>query len=160
MLNKLNEERNKNRILLEELNNEKTKVTKLNDKIQTYKNSYNHKLEKIKELKELIKSKNSEINYLKIFNNEHSSIKLGEKIISIFFTSISQGIISFSISCKNTDTFAKVEEKIYDKYPQYKDCNTYLTVNGNIIKRFKTLEENRIKDGNFIIINVYDEENK
>ena len=93
-------------------------------------------------------------------NNEYSSIKLGEKIISLFFTSINQDIISFSISCKNTDTIAKVEEKIYDKYPQYKDCNTYLTVNGNIIKRFKTLEENRIKDGNFIIINVYDDENK
>ena len=43
------------------------------------------------------------------------------------------------------------------KYTQYKDYNTYLTVNGNVIKRFKTIDENKIKDGNTIIINIYDE---
>ena len=61
------------------------------------------------------------------------------------------------IPCKNTDTFVKIEEKIYNEYPKYKDYNTYLTVNGNVIKRFKTLEENGIKSGNIIIVNIYDE---
>jgi hypothetical protein len=156
LLNQLNEERNKNKKLLEELNNEKIKVKELNDKLKIYENS--NYLKKIKELEELIKLKDSEINNLKNNNdkNEITNIKSGEKIIAIFFTSTHQDIHR-PISCKNTDVFVKIEEKIYNEYPKYKDYNTYLTVNGNIIKRFKTLEENGIKDGNTIIVNIYDE---
>ena len=83
-------------------------------------------------------------------------IKNSQNNINLFFTSISQDIKK-SISCKNTDTISKIEEKIYDEYPKYKDYNTYLTGNGNIIKRFKTIEENGIKEGNNILINKYDE---
>ena len=156
LLNQLNEERNKNKKLLEELNNEKKKVKELNDKLKSYENS--NYLKKIKELEELIKLKNLEINNLKNNNdkNEITTIKSGEKIIAIFFTSTHQDIHR-PIPCKNTDVFVKIEEKIYNEYPKYKDYNTYLTVNGNIIKRFKTLEENGIKDGNTIIVNIYDE---
>ena len=155
-MKQLDEERNKNKKLLEELNKEKIKVKELNDKLKIYENSNN--LKKIKELEELIKLKDSEINNLKNNNdrNEITNIKSGEKIIAIFFTSTHQDIHR-PIPCKNTDVFVKIEEKIYNEYPKYKDYNTYLTVNGNIIKRFKTLEENGIKDGNTIIVNIYDE---
>jgi len=156
LLNQLNEEKNKNKKLLEELNNEKIKVKELNDKIKKYENSNNEYIKKIKELEELIKSKNAEINNLKNDNNEITTIKSGEKIIAILFTSNLQDI-NMPIPCKNTDTFDKIEEKIYNEYPKYKDYNTYLTVNGNVIKRFKTLEENGIKSGNTIIVNIYDE---
>ena len=156
LLNQLDEEKNKNKKLLEELNNEKIKVKELNDKIKKYENSNNEYIKKIKELEELIKSKNAEINNLKNDNNEITTIKSGEKIIAIFFTSNLQDI-HMPIPCKNTDTFVKIEEKIYNEYPKYKDYNTYLTVNGNVIKRFKTLEENGIKSGNTIIVNIYDE---
>ena len=61
------------------------------------------------------------------------------------------------MACKNTDIIARLEEKLYNEYPKYKDYNTYLTVNGNVIKRFKTLDENGIKNGNSIIVNIYDE---
>ena len=156
LLSQLNDEKNKNKKLLEELNNEKIKVKELNDKIKKYENSNNEYIKKIKELEELIKSKNTEINNLKNDNNKITTIKSGEKIIAIFFTSNLQDI-HMPIPCKNTDTFVKIEEKIYNEYPKYKDYNTYLTVNGNVIKRFKTLEENGIKSGNTIIVNIYDE---
>ena len=157
LLNQLNEEKNKNKKLLEELNNEKIKVKELNDKCNIYENSNNEYIKKIKEMENLIKSKNSEINNLiNNNNNKITTIKSGGKIITIFFTSIHQDI-HIPIPCKNTDTFVKIEEKIYNEYPKYKDYNTYLTVNGNVIKRFKTLEENGIKGGNNIIINIYDE---
>ena len=156
LLNLLNEEKNKNKKLLEELNNEKIKVKELSDKVKKYENSNNEYIKKIKELEELIKSKNSDINNLKNDNNEITTIKSGEKIIAIFFTSNLQDI-HMPIPCKNTDTFVKIEEKIYNEYPKYKDYNTYLTVNGNVIKRFKTLEENGIKSGNTIIVNIYEE---
>jgi len=158
LLNQLNEEKNKNKKLLEELDKERIKVKELNDKIKIYENSNNENIKKIKEMENLIKSKDSEINKLKNNNdkNKITSIETGEEIIAIFFTSIKQDIHR-PIPCKNTDTFVKIEEKIYNEYPKYKDYNTYLTVNGNVIKRFKTLEENGIKDGNTIIVNIYEE---
>ena len=156
LLNLLNEEKNKNKKLLEELNNEKIKVKNLNDKLKKYENSNNEYIKKIKKLEELVESKNIEIKNLKNDNNVITTKKSGEEIVALFFTSEKQDIHR-PISCKNTDTFAKIEEKIYNEYPQYKDYNTYLTVNGNVIKRFKTIDENKIKDGNTIIINIYDE---
>ena len=150
LLSQLNEEKIKNKKLLKELIAEKKKVKELNDKIKKYENSNNENVKKIKEMKNLTKSKNSES------NNKITSIKKEEEIIAISFTSIHQDIHK-DISCKNTDTFVKIEEKIYNEYPKYKDYNTYLTVNGNVIKRFKTLEENGIEDGNTIVININNE---
>ena len=56
----------------------------------------------------------------------------------------------------SNDTIVKFEELFYNEYPEYKEHNTYLTVNGNPVKRFKTIEENGIKQGNAIIVDVYD----
>ena len=61
------------------------------------------------------------------------------------------------MACKNTDIISRLEEKLYDEYPEFKEFNTYLMVNGNLVKRFKTLDENGIKNGNSIIVNIYDE---
>ena len=155
LLNQLNEEKNKNKKLLEELNKEKIKVKELNDKIKIYENSNNNYLKTIKELEKQINSKNHEINNLKENNdkNKITSIKSGEDIIAICFTSVDENIHR-PISCKKTDILVKIEEKIYHEYPEYKDYNTYLTVNKNVINRFKTFEENGIKDGNTIIVNI------
>ena len=155
-MNQLTEEKNKNKKLMEQLNNEQKKVKELNDKIKLYENNDNVK--KIKELEEIIVSLNLQINKLKNSTNQDkiTKSKSEEEIVALFFTS-SNGEIQRPISCSNADTFAKIEEKIYNEYPKYKDYNTYLTVNGNVVKRFKTLDENKIKDGNIIIINIYDE---
>ena len=118
-------------------------------------------MKKIEDLQKLLEEKNSEINNLRnnLINNNNiiTSINPGEKIFGVFFTSTNQDIHR-AMACKNTDTFARIEEKIYNEYPKYKDYNTYLTVNGNIIKRFKTFDENKIKDGDTIIVNKYDDE--
>ena len=110
-------------------------------------------------MEKIIKEQELEINKLKKNNdkNKITNLETGEEMISIFFTSVHQDMHR-SISCKNTDTFIKIEEKIYNEYPKYKDYNTYLTVNGNEIKRFKTIEENGIEDGNTITVNIYDEQ--
>jgi len=159
LLNQLNEEKNKNKQLLEELNKEKFIVKELNDKIEIYENSNNENIKKIKGMLKIIKSQTLEINKFKNKNdtNKIRSIEEGGETMVIFFTSINQDIYRI-ISCKNTDIFIKIEEKIYNEYPKYKDYNTYLIVNGNEIKRFKTLEENEIKDGNTIIFKIYDEQ--
>jgi len=97
-----------------------------------------------------------ELNKEKIEDKELNNIRLGEKIIAVFFTSVNQDIHR-PISCKNADIFSKIEAKIYNEYPKYKASNTYFTVNGNVIDRSKTIEENGIKDGNTIIANIYEE---
>jgi hypothetical protein len=84
-----------------------------------------------------------------------TNIKSREEIIAICFKSFNEDI-QRPISCKLTDSFIKIEEKIYNEYPEYKDFNINFTVNGNKIKRDKTIDENKIKDGNIIIINIDD----
>ena len=130
-MNQLNEEKNKNQKLLEQLSIEQKKVEELNEKIKLYD------LTNIKD------------------KDESATIKSEDEIIAIYLTSVNEEI-QRPISCKNTDAFSKIEEKIYNEYPKYKDYNTYFTINGNEINKFKTLEENKIKDGNTIVININD----
>ena len=152
----LNEEKNKNKKLLEELNNEKNKVKELNNKLKLYEQSSINYLQKIKELEQLIKDKDIELQNLRNnLNKNNNPIITWDKPIAVFFTSTKQDIHR-PISCQNNDIFVRIEEIIYNEYPNYKDYNTYLTANGNIIKRFKTFAENKIKDGDTIIVNIYE----
>ena len=82
-----------------------------------------------------------------------NEIKPGEKIIAALFISSDQKI-TYAISCKNTTPFVRIEEKLYEEYPEYKDTENHFIHNGNVIKRFKTVEENNIKSGKPIILNV------
>ena len=80
--------------------------------------------------------------------------KTDEKLISIHFKSIDQTIFNYSLQCKNTDIFIYVEEKLNKDFPQLKDKHYYLTNEGNIIKRFKSIDENNIKNND--VINIMD----
>ena len=100
----------------------------------------NNKKEEIKHLK------------LKLFDNK----KYNENNIAINFMSNDQQI-HYPIPCNENDSVVKLEEEVYNQYPQYKDYNTYLTVNGRLVKRFKTLKENGIKNSNAITVNIYEE---
>ena len=83
-------------------------------------------------------------------------MKPGENIYAINFTSIDQKIGHYAIACKNTDIFARLEEKLYEDYPEYKDKETYFLKNGIKIKRFKSLDENNIKDNDILMLCIYD----
>ena len=78
-------------------------------------------------------------------------IKPGEKAIAALFISSDQKI-TYSIPCKNTTPFVRLEEKLYEEYPEYKETENYFLHNGSVIKRFKTIEENNIKSGKPIIL--------
>ena len=74
--------------------------------------------------------------------------------MAVNFVSIgSQEISNYNIVCKNTDLFVRLEERLYQDFPQFKDYDTYFKVNTKIIKRFKTLDENHIKSND--VINVF-----
>ena len=93
----------------------------------------------------------------KISNNNSDDlinvINPGEKILSVQFVSNDQKI-TYSIKCKNTTKFVRVEEKLYEVYPEYKETENYFIHYGNAIKRFKSIEENNIKSGIPIILNT------
>jgi hypothetical protein len=77
----------------------------------------------------------------------------GEKLISIKFVSVDQNIKNFKLIVKNTDKFSKLEDILYEKYPNYKDTENYFIVNGKRINRNRTLEENKIKNNDILMLN-------
>ena len=60
--------------------------------------------------------------------------------------------MNYPISCKNTDIFVEIEGKLYNIFPELKDCNTYFMIRSKIVKRFKTLDENKIKNGDCVFL--------
>ena len=118
--------------------------------IQNLKNDISKKEKELLSLKNELNIKKEELNQIK----SNNMVDKGQ-IFSINFMSVSHDKI-FPISCSSNDTIVKFEELFYNEYPEYKDHNTYLTVNGKSVKRFKTIEENGIKQGNAIIVDVYD----
>jgi len=79
----------------------------------------------------------------------------GENLISIKFTSCDQNI-NFSTFVKPNDNFTKIENILYDNYPNYREFENYFLVNGNIINRNKTIEQNKIKNNDIITLNKID----
>ena len=142
----LNEEKNKNQKLMEENNNLKKKIEKYEITIKSLKDEINKKYIEIEQYK-LDKQSDDYI----------TSIKPGEKIMSINFVSMGrQDIMNYSLVCKNTDLFVRLEERLYNDFPQFKNYETYFEVNTRRIKRFKTLEENNIKNKNIINMFIID----
>ena len=98
---------------------------------------------------ELLKIKEKEINDLKIkFQNMafiNKPVNFND-IVVVNFYSIDQNI-NYGIKCLKTDTFAQVEEKLYQKYNDYRNTNNNFIARGRVILRFKTIFENGIQDG-------------
>ena len=150
-----------NKILKDENNALKNKITKLiqdNDSIiKKYENDMNKLKEKNKELEKLVNEQKQEIddyifklNYLSE-NNQAISFKPEDKIISVLFmTQGNQDIINYSMPCKTKDLFVRLEERLYQDFPKYRNVETFFMVNANRILRFKTLEENKIKSNDII----------
>ena len=86
--------------------------------------------------------------------NKITHIKPGEKILGINFVSMGVNDIGhYNLVCKNTDLFVRLEERLYEDFPQFKEYETYFEVKTRRIKRFKTLKENNIKTND--VINVF-----
>ena len=141
----LNEEKKKNKLLIDENN-------KLKNEIMLVKQKYNM-------LKNQIQIENRSYNNNKYIKEGITSIKPGEKIIAVNFMSMGNpDIYHYSLPCKNTDLFVRLEEKLYDDFPQYKNHEIYFEVKTRRIKRFKTIEENKIKNNDVINVFIADEE--
>ena len=164
-LKNLNKEfENKVISLKEELSKEKRINNELLNKIKNLENDKNDLVSnkdntKVIELYEELRIKDKEIHELKKLNSRYPFELLeGEKLISVIFK-LNEEKLYYSIICKNTDTFSKIEKLLYDEYPGYKNLDNNFFVNGNKINRFETLEENKIYNSDIITINPNNENN-
>ena len=173
-------EKNKNKILNDEntkfkndLNTEINKNKILNDQITKLKNDLNAERNNEQLNKEIKKLNDAQNNIKeKVYSNTDKDIiqlyktidelkeKLsrypfelskGEKLISVIFFSSDESMLH-SIICKNTEKFIKLEEKLYNDFPEYSESDNLFIVNGNKVNKFKTLEENKIQNNGIIIL--------
>ena len=128
--------------------------TDYNKKIKEYENIINQKEKEIKNLNlELNKMKNNLKNALNkntsnnnnTENTESNSVKINE-MMCVNFISSDQNI-HYSVPCIGRNTFAEVEEKLYQKFPEYRETNNSFLANGTQVLRFKTISENKIGNG-------------
>lgn len=115
----------------------------LNEKIINLYEELRKKDQKIEELKEMLKRYPIELSE-------------NERLMSLIITSSDQKI-NYSIICKNTDKFIKIEGMIYSEYPEYEELSNYFISNGKKINKFRTLEENQIRNSDIITLFLIDE---
>ena len=138
----LNEEKSKNLKLTNENKILKKKISALNDKIK--------KLEEMQINQDKLKFNKS------IKQNDFlvHKMKPSEQLLNVtFITSGTNGLINYQLICKNTELFVRLEERFYNDFPQFKEYDLFFKNNNKKIKRFKTLEENNIKNKD--VINIF-----
>jgi len=113
------------------------KILKLNEENSLIKNKNEFQERIIKEAKNIISSLSLKLRNLRKTN--------GDNINAKFFSS-DQLIQNCLISCSQKDIFAEVEEKLYEKYPQYRNTYNAFICGGKKILKNKTLEENQIEN--------------
>ena len=140
----------KNKILEEKLaflNNENNKIKELNKQLE------NNLAQKINELQKILSDKNKNKDYYDL-----SSLGPNDKVIAVNFVSMGNNDIGhYNLICKNRDLFIRLEERLYNDFPQFKEHETYFEVKGKRIKRFKTLEQNLIKNNDIISMFIIEE---
>lgn len=78
-------------------------------------------------------------------------INLEKYDMKVYFKSVNiEGIKYFPINCKKSDKFFTLEKKLYTEFPQFKEYNSKCYVNNKEIHKFKTIEENNIKNNDII----------
>ena len=128
---------------------QKLTITELQNKLNNYNNS-------ISNYQNIISQKDTELNdlILKFNNNINSPSKVfTNEIMWVNFISTDQKV-HFAVGCVKNNTFAEIEEKLYQQYPEYRETNNNFNANGTEILRFKTIEQNKIGNGSPVTLIV------
>ena len=179
LIQQLNDERMKNQKLeseiqklrnyingqnyMNELNSLKANIQQLKIENETIKNENSNlkillknkqnaqiNINEIDKLKQVIIEKENEIKELKLQKIEKKKIYMDDIIVIIFESK--DHSVRAGIPCLPDDTFAEVEEKLYQKYDEFRNTNNVFWFNGhNPILRFKKIKENSIKNGDTIL---------
>ena len=71
--------------------------------------------------------------------------------MTISFITLDEDIM-WSVICKKSDPFRKVENLFYDDYPEYKGKDLIFKLNGRTINKDHNLEKNEIENNDKINI--------
>ena len=136
----------------ETIENQNKIINALQNKLNIYNDKINYYENEINNLENNIKKKEKELNDYKSYleselNNINKSTKVDVKdIMCVNFISTDQTIHK-AIPCIPGNTFAEVEEKLYQFIPEYRETNNTFLAYGSPVLRFKTISENKIGDG-------------
>ena len=166
LMNELNQYKNENKQLKEQINNLQQKINLLNDNlsnanqniINLQQQQFNY-FNQINNLKNQLKDKEKELDDLKRKISKDGNLKQYvdyNNIMVVHFNS-GDGKIDHGIKCLPTETFAEVEEKLYKIYDEFRETNNIFLAKGNVIKRFKKMSENNIKNGDKIQLQNFNE---
>ena len=154
----LNSEQTKNYKLSNENANLKQKISQLQFQLNSQNmnnisniqnNSYDKLINLINEKENIIKNLKEKIKRYPFV------LEKNEKIMSIIFSSVNQNV-NYSMVCKNTDTIHKLEEKLYEEYPNLSERENYFLCKGKLLNKFHSFEKNHIKTGDIIVLNQND----
>ena len=91
----------------------------------------------------------------KMIKETENEIKLNyDRYIN--FTSLDQKI-NLSILCSGNSIFANIENILYNICPKYKNSNCYFLCNGIQLNRFKTINENQIREEGYVIMVIHED---
>ena len=142
---KITDLENKNNLSGDIIKNLEERISELENINQALMNSSEDKSSsQKKENDELRKEKDK-------LKKENTNLK---NSISVIFMTRDQNA-HCSLICYKNDDFKTIENRFYDKFPDYKETeseNTF-SVRNNNIDRSKTLEENAIRDSDLILLN-------
>ena len=142
-----------------ENNKLKNDLLRANEKIENLQKNQNQNSkikalqEENKNLKNQLELKEKEINEMKLKNNNKKINLVNLDDIMVINFQSNNPPINQGIKCLETETFAEVEEKLYKIYDELRNTNNMFTTNGGPILRFKSLKENKIKDGDKVLLN-------
>ena len=135
------------------INNQKLKIQELENKLNTYNNTIINLNNNITNYQHIINQKDLELNNLRtqlLSNNNNNNNIINNfnlnEMMCVNFISGDQNVY-YAVPCLKSNTFAEVEEKLYQQYPAYRETNNNFIANGNLVLRFKTIGENKIGNG-------------
>ena len=82
-------------------------------------------------------------------------LEKNEYLMTIIIMSVDSNI-HHPMICKNTDTIQDIEKKLYEKYPYLSEKENFFLFEGNSLNKSYSLEKNKIKDGDIILLNHND----
>ena len=105
----------------------------------------------IQSLRNVISNKENEIYQLKCGLNNNFQNNFNLNFI------IQEEQKNYSIPCNSNDIFAKIEEKLYEIFPEYRETENYFLFKGRKILRFKSIFENQIQNDSPVLMIVNSE---
>ena len=151
-INNINNSNNNNLNLKDNFNNGNNNyISNLNHELDESKKTIEEQKKIINDLRNVISNKDKEIYQLRcgLNNNFQNNFELN------FI--IQEEQINDSIPCNSSDIFAKIEEKLYEKYPKYRETENYFLFKGRKILRFKSIFENQIQNNYPVLMVTHSE---